>query len=131
MLFVMAKSKKKRIEQPEVVRNFAIRLRELRRSRGLSQAELARQATITPSYVTRLENGSSAPNLDTLSRLATALGVALAELLPAVAPTNPVDALRQQARRLATLLIDGSDRETLLMLCPLLARLTEAPTHNH
>jgi transcriptional regulator with XRE-family HTH domain len=127
----MAKSKKNRVEQPEVVRHFAVRLRELRRSRGLSQAELARQATVTPSYVTRLENGSSAPNLDTLSRLATALNVTLAELLPATAPANPVDALRQQAHRLSALLIDRSDRETLLMLCPLLARLTEAPTHNH
>jgi len=131
MLRRMAKSKKKRVEQPEAVRHFASRLRELRRSRGLSQAELSRLATITPSYITRLENGSSAPNLDTLSRLAAALNVALTELLPANAPADPVQGLREQARRLALALIDGSDRETLLMLCPLLARLAEAPTHNH
>lgn len=127
----MARSKKKkRVQQPEVVHRFAARLRELRRGRGLSQAQLAEQASVAASYITRLENGSSAPNLDTLSRLAMALNVALSELLPTTAPTDPVQALREQAHRLATALIDGSDRETLLMLCPLLARLAEAPRHN-
>lgn len=126
----MSKSRKKRVRQPEAVRHFATRLRELRRGRGMSQVELAEKAHITPSYVTRLENGSTAPNLDTLSRLATALGVALTELLPITAPADPVQSLREQARRLATALIDGSDRETLLMLCALLGQLTEVPRHN-
>lgn len=119
--------KKKTVRHHAVVGHFAARLRELRRARGLSQAQLAEQATLTPTYITRLESGGSAPNIDTVARLAEALGVAVTELLPATAPDDPTAALRTQAHRLADALINGSDRETLLMLCPLLARLAEAP----
>lgn len=125
----MAK-RKKRVRQAEVVQHFAARLRELRRSRGLSQAELARQATVTPTYITKLESGSSAPNIDTVARLAAALGVGMADLLPEAPPADPADVLRRQAHRLADALIDGADRETLQMLCPLLARLAEAPARS-
>lgn len=127
MIAGMGKSKKKVIRHHAVVGHFAGRLRELRRSRGMSQAELAEAATITPTYVSRLEAGSSAPNIDTVARLSEALGVPIAELLPATAPDDPTALLRDQARRLAAALIDGADRETLQMLCPLLARLAEAP----
>lgn len=53
----MTKPRKKRVEQAEVVRLFAARLREVRRSRGMTQAELARKANVTASYVWRLEAG--------------------------------------------------------------------------
>ena len=122
--------RKTRVSQPAVVSRFAARLRELRRSRGLSQAELAHQATLTPTYITRLEAGLSSPQLDTLDRLATALGVGVTDLLPASAPANPTDVLRSQARRLSEALIDAADAETLQMLCPLLARLAEAPARS-
>lgn len=123
----MAQQKKKVVRHHPVVGHFAGRLRELRRARGLSQAQLAEAATITPTYVTRLEAGASAPNVDTVARLAEALGVGVADLLPAAAPADPTARIRDQARRLAAALIDGADRDTLLMLCPLLARLAEAP----
>ena len=93
----------------------------------MSQAELAEAATITPTYVTRLEAGLSSPNIDTVARLAEGLGVAVTELLPAAGPDDPTASLRTQAHRLAEALIDAADRETLQMICPLLARLAEAP----
>lgn len=125
----MAK-KKKVIQHDAIVTHFAARLRELRRARGFSQAELARQATLTPTYITKLENAGSAPTIDTVARLAVALGVGLTDLLPANAPDDPLAILRQQAHRLADALVDGADRETLLMLCPLLARLAESPARS-
>src|SRR5205823_8138284 len=59
----MAK-RKPRIQHAEVVGLFAARLREVRRSRGLTQAELAQRATVTASYVWRLESGGAAPGID-------------------------------------------------------------------
>ena len=45
------------MQHDEIVRLFADRLREIRRSRGMTQAELARQTSLTVSYVSRLETG--------------------------------------------------------------------------
>ena len=127
----MARSKKKKVvQQPAVVRHFATRLRELRRRRGYSQATLAAAATVSTSYITRLENGLVAPGIDLVARLAVALGVAVTDLLPSAPPTDPADVLRRQARQLFENLINGADRELFLMVCPLLARLTEAPARN-
>ena len=39
----MARRRKARVEQDEAVRLFAARLREVRRSRGMTQAELSRR----------------------------------------------------------------------------------------
>ena len=126
----MARSRKKRVQQADVVQHFAARLKELRRSRGYSQAALAEAASVSTSYITRLENGLVAPGIDLVARLAAALGVAITDLLPSSPPTDPADVLKRQARHLFDTLLDGADRELLQMVCPLLARLLEAPARN-
>lgn len=127
----MAKKRKKvRIEHAEIVKRFAARLKELRRSRGLTQAELAEKAQITTSYVGRLESGGAGPGIDLVDRLAVALGTTVTDLLPAAPPPDTDEVLRQQARSLFDALLQNADRETLLMLNPLLARLGESPTRN-
>jgi transcriptional regulator with XRE-family HTH domain len=50
------------------------RLRELRRARGVSLAELARDTNYTPGYLSQLESGASVPSLSALATLAAALG---------------------------------------------------------
>lgn len=122
----MAKRRKARIEQDEAVRFFAARLREVRRSRGMTQQELSRRAHVTPSYIWRLESGGAAPGIDLVARLARALGTTSHDLTPVAAPPDTLAMLRGQARGLFDALIAAADRETLLMLNPLLARLTEA-----
>ena len=117
--------RKARVEHAEVVGLFAARLRELRHSRGMTQAELARQAHVTTSYIGRLEAGGAAPGIDLVDRLATALGTTVNDLLPTTVSPDTQAVLRDQARRLAEALIVAADRETLAMLCPLLARLVE------
>lgn len=121
----MAK-RKTRIDHAEIVRLFGARLRELRLSRGLTQAQLAATAEVTTSYIGRLEGGGAAPGIDLLDRLAKALGTTPADLLPAAPPPDTEALLRQQARTLFDTLLQASDRNTLLMLNPLLARLIEA-----
>jgi transcriptional regulator with XRE-family HTH domain len=121
----MAK-RKARIAHAEIVGLFAGKLREVRHSRGLTQAELARKAHVTTSYIGRLEAGGAAPGIDLLDRLAKALATTVADLLPPTAPPDTQAVLRDQARRLFDSLVQAADREALLMLNPLLARLNES-----
>jgi transcriptional regulator with XRE-family HTH domain len=121
----MAK-RKRRIEHAEIVRLFAARLRELRHSRSLTQEALARQANVTTSYIGRLETGGAAPGIDLVDRLAKALGTTGQDLLPVAPSPDTLAVLREQAQRLFASLLQAADRETLLMLNPLLARLNES-----
>lgn len=121
-------TRKRRIQHAEVVQLFAGRLREVRRSRGMTQADLARKANVTTSHIWKLESGGAAPGVDLADRLAKALGTTLSDLLPASQPPNDVPMLQLQARQLLESLLQSTDRETLLMLVPLLARLNESPT---
>jgi transcriptional regulator with XRE-family HTH domain len=116
------------IRHAEIVQLFAARLREVRRSRGMTQAELARQAQVTASYIWRLESGGAAPGIDLVDRLATALGTTINDLLPTAASPDTMAVLREQAKRLFDALLETADRETLLMVNPLLTRLGESPT---
>ena len=113
-------------KRAEVVRLFAARLRELRRSRGMTQAELARRAEVSVTHLSELENAEIAPGIDLVDRLARALGAAMADLLPSAAPPEPLPVLREQAERRFDTLLEKADRETYLRLNPFLALLVEA-----
>jgi transcriptional regulator with XRE-family HTH domain len=110
----------------EIVQLFAERLRSVRLSRGLTQAELARQAQVTPTYISRLESAGAAPGIDLVARLAGTLGTTTTDLLPVMATPNPLPALKEQARRLLEALLAQGDSETFQQLNPLLALLVEA-----
>jgi transcriptional regulator with XRE-family HTH domain len=57
-------------------------IRDARRRSQLSQEELAAQAGINRTYLSQLENGRSSPTLEVLNRIALALGVRPAALIP-------------------------------------------------
>lgn len=124
----MAKAKRKvEIEHEPIVVAFAARLREVRLSRGLTQSDLANRAVVTPTYIAKLEGARVAPGIDLVARLAKALGTSIADLLPEGELPDPVPLLKEQVSKLSETL-GSSDRDTLLMLVPLLARLLESPT---
>src|SRR5438874_1489295 len=116
---------KKSIEHDEIVQHFSGKLREFRRARGLTQADLARQAQVTTSYITRLEAAGAAPGIDLVARLAAALRVAVTDLLPTTTPPNDLDAFRNQSRQLFESLVKTEDRQSLSLLAQILARLAE------
>lgn len=57
------------------------RLRELRLAAGLTQAELARRTGIHRPNIARVEAGRHTPSLETLARIATAIGVPTTRVL--------------------------------------------------
>jgi transcriptional regulator with XRE-family HTH domain len=64
-------------------------VRELRRSRGLTQEGLAEELAVTPRYLAGIERGERNLTLDSVDVLAGQLGVAALTLLdPAVDPTR-------------------------------------------
>lgn len=59
------------------------RLRELRKAAGLTQAELARRTGIHRPNIARVEAGRHTPSLETLARIAAAIGVSATRVLSA------------------------------------------------
>jgi transcriptional regulator with XRE-family HTH domain len=121
----MVNRKKYPIEHAPVVVRFGQRLREVRLSRGMTQAQLSRQANISIAYIGRLELGKAAVGLDLLDRLASALGCGLSDLLPTpIVPSVPDAAFKEHARQLFEALLASADQGMLLFLGQLLARLS-------
>jgi len=64
-----------------VNQRLAMKLKQCRKARGLTQGKLAAKVGLSLGYVARLEIGMHDPPLSTLTKLAKALGVPVAKLL--------------------------------------------------
>ena len=62
-------------------KRFIMHLKRLRAERGWSQAALSKRTGLTKEYIARLELGQHDPSLSTLTKLAKALKVTVAELV--------------------------------------------------
>ena len=60
----------------------------LRLQKGWSQAELAKRASTSQSYIARLELGNVDPQVSTVTKLARALGVPVAAVVEAILPED-------------------------------------------
>ena len=56
------------------------RIKKLRNSAGLTQAQLAERVDISDEFLSRMERGAKAPSLHTAEKVARALGVSMKEL---------------------------------------------------
>lgn len=65
-----------------ILQKFGRRVREVRKSKGLSQEELGFQAGIHRTYVGAVERGEQNISLKNIEKLAKALGVKVGELFP-------------------------------------------------
>ena len=55
-------------------------IRNLRMLRGVEQGDLAKRANVSQSMISKVESGAANPGLDTLKKIAIALGVTYEEL---------------------------------------------------
>lgn len=92
----------------------------------MTQAELARRAGVTVTYVSKLESAGAAPGIDLVDKLATALGVRIADLLPSPDATDTGAVAREQAQGLFDALMERADPQTFALLNPFLALLVES-----
>lgn len=76
----------------------AVRLREIRNARHLSQRQLAARLDVPRTYISKIENGRAMPTLSSLQRLASALGVDMCEMVH--------DARFEREREIATMMED-------------------------
>jgi transcriptional regulator with XRE-family HTH domain len=98
-------------------------VRRIREERGLSQARLSELSGVDPAGVSLIETGRRSPGVDTLQKLADALGVEVADFFPRSQPdlftgtTPPLDfvymvrANPEQRRRALEAGTDAEKRE--------------------
>lgn len=91
---------------------FGAAVRERRKERGLTQAQVAESAGIAVETVSRIEGGRLASlSLVLAARVAATLGSTLQTLLAGVRSPLPSDALRAEERRIVGLLQTVDDAE--------------------
>jgi transcriptional regulator with XRE-family HTH domain len=66
---------------------FGARLRHLREQRGFSQEKLADEAQLHRTHISLIERGQRSVRIETVARLAAALRLTPAQLMPDPGPT--------------------------------------------
>lgn len=61
----------------EIIYDFGVRLRQLRKDRGLSQGALAKRLGVSPQTIYRYENNVQSPSLESAKQLAIILRTSL------------------------------------------------------
>ena len=56
-------------------------LKRIRTKKDISQGEIARILKVGRSFITNIENGKTNPTLDTIAKIAKAIGVSVGELM--------------------------------------------------
>lgn len=63
------------------IQRFAKNMKKLREAKGLSQGDIHRATQIDRAYISNLEAGKQNPTLETIAKIAEALGVSSDQLL--------------------------------------------------
>jgi len=79
----------------EIMILFGMRIKELRKNKGLSQEEAAEKINISSKYLSRIEMGQHFPSIDTLVNLAEALKVELKDFFEFAHETNDPKELKR------------------------------------
>jgi transcriptional regulator with XRE-family HTH domain len=90
------------------------RLKQLRELKGLSQSKIEERTGLLRSYISRVENGHTAPSVETLEKFARALDLPLYQLL--YEGETPPKSLKTQAREIDDWASRGRGRRILSKL---------------
>lgn len=64
------------------MQKFGKRIRAIREEQGFSQEELGAKAGLHRTYISLIERGKQSATLDSMERIADALGVSVKKLMP-------------------------------------------------
>jgi transcriptional regulator with XRE-family HTH domain len=59
-------------------------IRAIRQGQGMQQAELAERSNISRSHMNKIESGAERPKIETVTRIALALGVHIDAIAPVI-----------------------------------------------
>ncbi len=115
--------------------NIGETIRNYRLQKGMSQGDIEKRTGLLRCYLSRVENGHTIPSLDTLSKIAGAMEIALSQFFSESGHSNGSKGLPQlsddevrflsQVRRYATNLND-SDRKLVLAMVKKMASNSSA-----
>ncbi len=96
-------------------------IRYYRRKNGISQETLALIADLNPAYVGQIERGTKSPTINTLKKLASALGVSLATLFSPISNIElPLSEIRKHETEKIMLSINRLNDNELILLSQLI-----------
>lgn len=98
-----------------------LRIKELRKRKGLSQEEVAEKAETSPNYVSRMERGTENPTLDMLIKISEALEVDMWELFDFKHQENS-KALKETLRKIAAEIEDEDKLKIAVRLLRVIIR---------
>ncbi len=100
------------MESNELKRLFGLRVQSLRRRVGLTQEQLAEAIGKSLDTVSNVERGVSSTRIETMDKIATVLGVSLAELFELDVPVSRDKETRKAVERLVRV-VEGESAETI------------------
>lgn len=98
-----------------------LRIKGLRRSKKLSQEELAERAETSPNYVSRMERGTENPTLDMLIKISKALEVDMWELFDFKHEVS-TNQLKEMLKRIANEIDDDEKLKTAVRVLKIMVR---------
>jgi transcriptional regulator with XRE-family HTH domain len=102
------------------------RLRELREEKKLSQGDIEKKTGLLRCYVSRVENGHTVPNVETLEKFARALEVPIYQLFyDGEEPPKLPNLLKRKSADDILWGNSGKDANTLNKFCRLFGRMKE------
>ena len=96
----------------EIMILFGMRIKELRKNKGLSQEEAAEKINISSKYLSRIEMGQHFPSIDTLVNLADVLNVELKDFFEFAHETSDP----KELKRIMDGILREVDRDKLKLL---------------
>lgn len=86
------------------------RISEIRKRKGLTQAELAARSGVTPANLCKIERGQQDPTVSTLIRICEGLGVSPAEIFQEPPAQKPLRWTRRALERVARAVVGDSEK---------------------
>ncbi|MBR4410596.1 MAG: helix-turn-helix transcriptional regulator [Firmicutes bacterium] len=107
--------------------DFGGKLQELRKSRGMTQEELAEALFVSRTAISKWESGRGYPNIDSLKEISAFFGVTIDELLTGERLLSIAEREKKESmRRLCDQLLGGADLlAVVLMILPLYPKTVE------
>lgn len=99
------------MKEMKISRAFGLRLRELRRAKGLTQEKLAERAGLHWKFISLIETGKSDVTLTSVSKLAHALEMDISDLFLAAFPAHYSEAKERLVAEILSVIKEADDRQ--------------------